>query len=54
MLAAWHKIDLTNDEVASGAHLRIMEEFHREFFLLLNMAVGGNLPGFNVDNAGEY
>jgi hypothetical protein len=31
MLAAWHKIDLTTDEVASGAHLRMMEEFHREF-----------------------
>lgn len=26
-------------------------EFHNEFFLLLNMAVGGNWPGFNVDNS---
>ncbi|HEX8531739.1 MAG TPA: Ig-like domain-containing protein, partial [Cytophagales bacterium] len=25
------------------------DEFHEEFFLLLNMAVGGNWPGFNVD-----
>ena len=27
------------------------DEFHEEFFLLLNMAVGGNWPGFEVDNA---
>jgi beta-glucanase (GH16 family) len=27
------------------------EEFQREFFIILNMAVGGNLPGFNVNNA---
>tara|TARA_B110000211_G_C14086121_1_gene556779 strand:- start:312 stop:1319 length:1008 start_codon:yes stop_codon:yes gene_type:complete len=25
-------------------------EFHKEFFILLNMAVGGNWPGFTVDD----
>ncbi|MFH6983528.1 carbohydrate-binding protein [Marinoscillum luteum] len=25
-------------------------EFHNNFFILLNMAIGGNWPGFNVDN----
>jgi beta-glucanase (GH16 family) len=25
-------------------------EFHNDFFILLNMAVGGNWPGFSVDN----
>jgi len=41
----YHVIDITNG--AGGT-----EEFQRDFFLLLNMAVGGNWPGFNVDNAG--
>ncbi|MDF2454756.1 MAG: glycoside hydrolase family 16 [Cytophagaceae bacterium] len=27
-------------------------ELHENFFLLLNMAVGGNWPGFNIDNGG--
>lgn len=26
------------------------EEFHNEFFILLNLAIGGNWPGFNIDN----
>jgi len=26
------------------------EEFHRNFFILLNFAIGGNWPGFNIDN----
>lgn len=25
------------------------EEFHHNFFIILNMAIGGNWPGFNVD-----
>lgn len=41
----YHVIDITNG--VGGT-----EEFHRDFFLLLNMAVGGNLPGFNVEGAG--
>ncbi|MFQ6308988.1 glycoside hydrolase family 16 protein [Lysobacter capsici] len=27
------------------------DEFHRDFFLLLNFAIGGNWPGFNVDES---
>jgi beta-glucanase (GH16 family) len=27
-------------------------ELHNNFFVLLNMAVGGNWPGFNIDNGG--
>lgn len=27
------------------------EEFHRNFFILLNFAIGGNWPGFNIDNS---
>ena len=38
----YHVIDITNG--AGGT-----EEFQRDFFLLLNMAVGGNWPGFNID-----
>ncbi|WP_140633100.1 carbohydrate-binding protein [Methylibium rhizosphaerae] len=40
----YHVIDITNN--AGGT-----EEFHKDFFLLLNMAVGGNWPGFNVDES---
>jgi beta-glucanase (GH16 family) len=39
----FHVIDITNG--IGGT-----EEFQRDFFLLLNMAVGGNLPGFNIDD----
>ncbi|WP_206363227.1 beta-1,3-glucanase family protein [Sinomicrobium pectinilyticum] len=27
------------------------QEFHENFFLILNMAIGGNWPGFQVDNS---
>jgi beta-glucanase (GH16 family) len=27
------------------------EEFHNNFFILLNMAVGGNWPGFTIDKS---
>ncbi|HEX5682416.1 MAG TPA: AbfB domain-containing protein [Ideonella sp.] len=38
----YHVIDIT-DGVGGTA------EFHNDFFLLLNLAVGGNWPGFNID-----
>ncbi|SEL23487.1 Beta-glucanase, GH16 family [Roseateles sp. YR242] len=38
----FHVIDITNGAGST-------EEFQRDFFLLLNMAVGGNWPGFNID-----
>lgn len=40
----YHVIDITNN--AGGT-----DEFHKDFFLLLNMAVGGNWPGFNINEA---
>lgn len=40
----YHVIDITNG--VGGT-----DEFQRPFFLLLNMAVGGNWPGFNIDEA---
>ncbi|MBW8810968.1 MAG: hypothetical protein JF591_19595, partial [Lysobacter sp.] len=27
------------------------DEFHRDFFLLLNFAIGGNWPGFSIDES---
>ncbi|ELR73792.1 Endo-1,4-beta-xylanase A precursor [Fulvivirga imtechensis AK7] len=39
----YHVVDISNGVNGTG-------EFHNEFFLLLNMAVGGNWPGFNIDN----
>ncbi len=39
----YHAMEITNS--VGGT-----DEFHRDFYLLLNMAVGGNWPGFNVDN----
>jgi beta-glucanase (GH16 family) len=40
----YHVIDITNG--VGGT-----EEFQRDFFLLLNLAVGGNWPGNNIDDA---
>ncbi|UGU15743.1 beta-1,3-glucanase family protein [Sinomicrobium kalidii] len=40
----YHEADISNG--INGTH-----EFHENFFLLLNMAVGGNWPGFEVDNS---
>ncbi|UXH76033.1 AbfB domain-containing protein [Roseateles amylovorans] len=40
----FHVVDITNS-------VNSTEEFQRDFFLLLNMAVGGNWPGFNVDES---
>jgi beta-glucanase (GH16 family) len=40
----YHVIDITNG--VGGT-----DEFHKDFFLLLNMAVGGNWPGFNINEA---
>lgn len=37
-------------EIYIGNNTGGTEEFHRPFYLLLNVAVGGNWPGFNIDN----
>lgn len=41
----FHEANIANG--INGTH-----EFHNNFFILLNMAVGGNWPGFNIDNNG--
>ncbi|HEX5682415.1 MAG TPA: carbohydrate-binding protein [Ideonella sp.] len=40
----YHVMDITNGTGST-------EEFHKDFFILLNMAVGGNWPGFNIDES---
>ncbi len=40
-------------EMYIGGNTGGTEEFHKDFFLLLNVAVCGNWPGFNV-NAGDF
>ncbi len=40
----YHEVNITNG--VNGT-----EEFQKDFFLLLNFAVGGNWPGFNVNTA---
>ena len=39
----YHEVNIANG--VNGT-----QEFHNNFFILLNLAVGGNWPGFNVDN----
>jgi len=39
----YHVIDITNGVNGTS-------EFHNNFFILLNFAIGGNWPGFNIDN----
>ena len=40
----YHVVDITNS-------VNSTEEFHRDFFLLLNLAVGGNWPQWNIDES---
>ncbi len=39
----YHEANIANG--INGTH-----EFHNNFFIILNMAIGGNFPGFNIDN----
>lgn len=39
----YHEASIANG--VNGTH-----EFHNNFFILLNMAIGGNWPGFTIDN----
>jgi beta-glucanase (GH16 family) len=39
-------------EMYIGGGINGTSEFQNNFFILLNMAVGGNWPGFNIDNNG--
>lgn len=46
----WY-IDGSQYHVASiSGGINGTHEFHNDFFLILNLAVGGNWPGFNIDN----
>jgi beta-glucanase (GH16 family) len=38
------------NEANIANNINSTEEFHRNFFILLNFAIGGNWPGFNIDN----
>ena len=46
----WFVDGVKYHEAGIGDGINGTHEFHEEFFLLLNLAVGGNWPGFNVDN----
>lgn len=37
-------VDITNGINGTG-------EFQKTFFFILNLAIGGNWPGFNIDNS---
>jgi beta-glucanase (GH16 family) len=37
-------------EASIAGNVNSTHEFHNNFFILLNMAIGGNWPGFSVDN----
>jgi beta-glucanase (GH16 family) len=39
----FHEVNIANGVNGTG-------EFHNNFFLLLNLAIGGNWPGFTIDN----
>ncbi len=40
------------NEVSIAGGVNSTEEFHNNFFILLNLAVGGEWPGYNIDNNG--
>lgn len=41
--AQYHEVNIQNG-------INGTSEFHNNFFILLNMAIGGNWPGFSIDN----
>lgn len=47
----WYVDGTKYHEVNIAGGVNGTDEFQKDFFLLLNFAVGGNWPGFNVDNA---
>jgi beta-glucanase (GH16 family) len=42
--AKYHEANILNN-------INSTEEFHRSFFFILNVAVGGNWPGQTIDNS---
>jgi len=47
----WFVDDRQYNEANIANGINGTSEFHEEFFLLLNMAIGGRFPGFEVDNS---
>lgn len=46
----WYVDGVQFHEVSIKDNVNGTDEFHRDFFILLNLAVGGNWPGFTVDD----
>lgn len=47
----YQKIDITLEKDAAGNNIASdMETFHKPFFFILNVAVGGTWPGFDIDD----
>lgn len=51
-LIKWFVDGVKYHEVNIAGGVNGTSEFHNNFFILLNLAVGGNWPGFNIDNNG--
>lgn len=47
----WYVDGIKYHEVNIANGVNGTDEFQKDFFLLLNFAIGGNWPGFNVNNA---
>jgi beta-glucanase (GH16 family) len=46
----WYLDGVQFKEIFIGGGINGTSEFQNNFFILLNMAIGGNWPGFNIDN----
>ena len=49
-LIKWYVDGVKYHEVNIANGINGTSEFHNNFFILLNMAIGGNWPGFTIDN----
>jgi beta-glucanase (GH16 family) len=49
-LIRWFVDGVQFHEASIAGGVNGTQEFHNNFFILLNMAIGGNWPGFTVDN----
>ena len=48
----YQEIDITLKKDSAGNNIASdMETFHKNFFFILNVAVGGNWPGFEIDDS---
>ncbi len=51
LLIKWFVDGVKFHEVSIANGINGTSEFHDNFFILLNLAVGGNWPGFDIDNS---